>query len=93
MLSILDLCWILAYTTGHHRLNAQQVHLPTTTTKLNCLFNPLTAMKKVPTPGVFWSKSNFFKIIYTRDKINIPAAPDISGTWRLRVELKVDVFS
>ena len=66
-------------------------------------------MKKiVPMPGVFWSKSNFFKIIYARDKIfmspgtnqysqgiyrriypavgvrNIPAAPDISGTWRLR---------
>jgi len=59
--------------------------------------------KIVPMPGVFWSKSNFLKIIYARDKIflspgslgiyrriylaaavcNIPAAPDISGTWRL----------
>ena len=69
--------------------------------------NPLTAMKKiVPTPGVFWSKSNFFNYIRQRQNIydsryqyslgmyrriypaagvrDIPAAPDISGTWRLR---------
>jgi len=34
--------------------------------------NPLTAMKKiVPTPGVFWSKSNFFKIYYICQRQNI----------------------
>jgi len=37
-------------------------------------FNPLTAMKKiVPTPGVFWSKSNFF-LNYIRQRQNIYVA-------------------
>jgi len=66
MLSILDLCWILAYTTGHHRLNAQQVHLPTTTTKLNCLFNPLTAMKSPYARGFLVKIKLFLNYIHQR---------------------------
>jgi len=35
-------------------------------------------MKKiVPMPGVFWSKSNFFLIIYARDKIFLSPGTDI----------------
>jgi len=35
-------------------------------------------MKKiVPTPGVFWSKSNFIKIIYARDKIFLSPGTNI----------------
>jgi len=34
--------------------------------------NPLTAMKKIiPTPGFFWSKSNFFNVRHIQ---NIPVA-------------------
>jgi len=41
-------------------------------------FNPLTAMKKIiPTPGVFWSKSNFLKIIYARYKIFLSPCTNI----------------
>ena len=40
--------------------------------------NPLTAMKKIiPTPIVFWSKSNFFLIIYARDKIFLTPGTNI----------------